>query len=314
MEAKTLGDFLFIYEKFATAENKSPRTIEAVIQAATHFDKFLGGCSDIIRVDAEDLRRYIRHLQTSPKWTDHPTINKDHGYLSPHTVACYIRGIRSLWSWLKREGFIEENPFQGVKPPKTSQITVTPPTSNQIEQVLRTIPRNNHNDYRDAVIIVTIYGTGLRINELTTLNLKAVDFDTGQLTVMGKGGKQRALFMSPKLFKALFKYRQRWRPNTGSDYFFITDTGRPLTRFYVAHRLKSHAKRASIDYPRFAPHALRYAFAIDSLRGGYDESTLQKILGHSSPEMTRHYAQLADQDVERKMKAFSPAENLDIRM
>ena len=74
MEAGKLGNFISIYERFARAENKSPRTIESVKYAVTKFDNFLGGCRDVKDVEAEDLREYIRYLQQQPKWFNHPTI------------------------------------------------------------------------------------------------------------------------------------------------------------------------------------------------------------------------------------------------
>ncbi|MBA7484228.1 hypothetical protein ES707_19752 [subsurface metagenome] len=98
MEADKLGDFISVYEKFATAEDKSPRTIQAVKYAVTKFDKFLGGCTSIEAVQTEDLGKYIRHLQEQPKWFGHPTIRQSHGNLSDNSIASYIRRIRSLWS------------------------------------------------------------------------------------------------------------------------------------------------------------------------------------------------------------------------
>lgn len=117
MEADSLGNFISVYERFATAENKSPRTIQSIKAAVSQFDNFLGGCPDVKEVKAEDLREYIRYLQQKPKWSGHPLIKQDHGILSDNAIASYVRSIRSLWSWLKRERFIDVNPFEEVPPP-----------------------------------------------------------------------------------------------------------------------------------------------------------------------------------------------------
>ena len=101
MEAKTLGDLIFTYEKFAQAENKSERTIEAVTAAATKFDSFLGGNTNLWDITAHDLRRYILHLQERNKWSDHPTIQKNHGNLSSNTIAHHVRQDRVVYPVLQ---------------------------------------------------------------------------------------------------------------------------------------------------------------------------------------------------------------------
>lgn len=312
MEADKLGNFIFIYEKFATAENKSPRTIETVKYAVTKFDNFLGGCTDVKGVKAEDLREYIRYLQEQPKWFDHPTIKQDHGILTDNAIASYIRSIRSLWSWLKSEKFIDVNPFEEVQPPDITERIVDPLTPEDITKLLKVIPRHKYTGYRDGCIIITMYGTGLRISEVVDLPEDNVNFDSGQIKVIGKGKKERAVYTSASVFKANFKYHSQYRPRVTSNYFFVHEDGRPLTRFYFEHRMQAYVKKAGITTV-CTPHILRYSFAIQFLRNGGDPFTLQQILGHSTMEMTRHYLKIANSDVEAEMKQYSPAEQLGVR-
>jgi len=312
MEANNLGHFISVYQKFAQAENKSDRTIEAVTGSARKFDNFLGGNTNPQDITADDLRRYILHLQERCKWSGHPTIKQDHGHLSPNTVAHHVRHIRSFWSWMALEGFIEYNPFARVKTPQETRKVVTPLTPGEVTQLLKVIPRNTHKGYRDSSIILTLYGTVLRISELLDLPLYNVNFTSGQITVLGKGAKERSVFMSPKVYKALFKYYSKWRPKVSSDYFFIHEDGRKLTRFYFAHRMQVYVRKANLTKPCTA-HLLRYAGAIDLLRSGCNQCTLQKILGHTTMEMTGRYLKIADSDVEKSLKSFSPAEQIDIR-
>lgn len=314
MEAKNLDDFILIYEKFAASENKSKRTIEHTAAAVGQFHKFLGGSVDVREAQAEDLREYIRALQERTKWSQHPTIKPKESTLSPHSIASYVRSIRAFWSWLKREDFIDENPMERVKPPKAPRKIVATLTREQISQLLEAIPNKDSKGYRDRAIVVTLYGTGLRIGELLGLRLRDLNFDSGQIKVMGKGGKERTVFMSPTLFKVLFKYVHRWRPGVTTDYVFVHRNGRPLTRFYFAHRLQAYAGKAGISGKRCSPHVLRHSFSVEYLRNGADTFTLQRILGHSTLEMTRHYAEISDSDVEIKQKTFSPAENLRLRV
>ena len=141
-----------------------------------------------------------------------------------------------------------------------------------------------------------------------------MDFDTGQFKVLGKGAKERILFMPPTVYKSMFKYRRRWRPKVASEYFFVTDDGKQLSRFNLEHRIHDYGQKAGIAGVQCSPHILRHSFAIEFLRDGGDIYSLQKILGHATLEMTRHYARLADRDVEAKLRTFSPVEKLRLRV
>jgi integrase/recombinase XerD len=310
MEAKSPDDFLLIYDKFATSENKSPRSIEAVSEAVKEFARFLGKGKYVGQIEAEDLRRYIRFLQDRPCWAKHPTIRPGKRKLSPHSIASYVRSIRTFWSWLSREGFIGENPFAKVKVPKAPRKVVNTFSSDQITKLLKAIPMKKPKGYRDYAIIIMLYGTGMRIQELLNLRLTDLNLESGQIKVLGKGARERYLYMSPTVYKVTLRYLNRFRPKVQSDYLFVHDNGQPLSRYYVAHRMQKYGREAGITAVRCSPHTLRHSFAINYLRNGGDSFTLQKILGHSTLDMTRHYAELAKSDVERGMKTFSPIESL----
>ncbi|MFC2019301.1 tyrosine-type recombinase/integrase [Chloroflexota bacterium] len=314
MKTKSLGDFLFIYQQFAAAENKSPRTIEAVTASVGHFGNYLGGCEDPGKLRPDDLRRYIRSLLAKKRWQGHPTIKSGHGSLSPHSIASYVRSIRAFWSWLLREGFISLNPFEKIRPPQTPKHTVNVLTVKQVEDLLRVICRSSYTGYRDRALIIALFGTGLRISELLNVRMGDLNFDTGQIRVLGKGARERVVFMSASVFKVLIKYSLQWRPQDGSDFFFVNKQGCRLSRFDIAHRVRRYGQTAGIQGVRCSPHTLRSSFAVQYLRNGGDTFTLQRILGHSSLEMTRHYAEVSSSDVEAKLKAHSPAENLRIKV
>lgn len=314
MKERALDSFVSIYKKFTEAENKSKRTIEGTFAAISHFDRFLGFPADINEIQAEDLRRYVRYLQTKQRWSEHPTINQAHGPLSPHTIATYVRTIRAFFSWLTREGFLDSNPFVNVKPPKAPRKIVPTLTSEEAEMFFRVIPRNEPRGYRDFAFFLTLYGTGLRLTELTHIPTLNVNFDNAQLKITGKGSKERVVSVSSKVYKALFKYNRSWRPKVESKYFFIDRKGKPLSRFVIAHRMKTYVLHSGINTAKCTPHTLRHSFSVQFLRNGGDVFSLQRILGHASLDMTRHYAELADSDVERKMKAFSPAESLNVKI
>ena len=213
MEANSLGYFISIYGKFAKAENKSHRYIEAITGATKKFDIFLGGSTNPQDITADDLRRYILHLQERYRWSGHPTIKSNHDSLSSNTIAHHIRHIKSFWAWMYGEGFLEQNSLAQVKTPQETLRVVTPLTSGDVTQLIKVIPRDNHKGYRDACVIISLYGTLLRITELLDLTLPNVNLTSGQITVLGKGDREIERY--PVIYGAILKVkdRQKIKPN-----------------------------------------------------------------------------------------------------
>jgi integrase/recombinase XerD len=257
-----------------STEGKSRKTIEWYSNNLNRFDRFLESPGNISEIKTEDLRRYIRHLQSRQKWHDHPTIRKIHGPLSPHAVATYARTIRAFFSWLTREGFLENNPFSNVKLPKVPRKVIPTLTSEKAVKFFRAIPQDNAKGYRDFAFLLTLYGTGLRLSELTGLRKENVNFDNAQLKILGKGAKERVVSMSARVYKVLFKYQTTWRPRVESTYFFIDSQGKPFTRFVIAHRMKTYFRKSGINLEKCTPHTLRHSFAVQFLRNGGDVFSL----------------------------------------
>jgi len=115
-------------------------------------------------------------------------------------------------------------------------------------------------------MVITFYGTGLRAGELIGLRADSINFDNGQIRAIGIGAKERNVFMSAAVYKVLFKYFYHWRPKVASDYFSVLDSGRPLTRFYIAHRLAAYGRKAKISDVRVSAYTLRHSFAVNFLR------------------------------------------------
>ncbi|MFC1983310.1 tyrosine-type recombinase/integrase [Chloroflexota bacterium] len=199
-----------------------------------------------------------------------------------------------------------------MKTPQETIKAVTPLSPGEVTQLLKVISHNTHRGYRDSCIIITLYGTLLRISELLDLPTSSVNLTSGQITVVGKGDKERSVFLSPRPYKAIFKYHSRWRPKLESKYFFIHEDGRKLTRSYFKHKMQEYVEKANLT-KACTPHILRYSGAIELLRNGCNPFTLQQILGHTTMEMTRRYIKIASSDIEKSLKSFSPAEQIDIR-
>jgi len=300
-----------VYTDLAQAANRSKRYIETVTAAVTQFNNYLGECPDIATITANDLRGFIRHLQVKPKWDRHPTIRKDHGTISASTVANRVRHIKSFFVELAAAGIIDHNPLQTVKTPKTPRKLPDILTPAEVERLCAVIPRDSHQGYRDLVLISILYGLGLRVSEALGLLLDDIDFETGAVRIMGKGSKERRLYMGRTVAKAMALYIHRWRPGVGSRYVFIHTDGRPLDRHYVAHRLSRYQQQAGIR-TRVTAHVFRHSFATAFYRATGDPFALQAALGHESLQMTLHYTRVTSEDLEHKLKNQSPAEKLHL--
>lgn len=153
----------------------------------------------------------------------------------------------------------------------------------------------------------------MRLSELVNLKLDHVDFTLGQLKVFGKGAKERIVPMGLNARRAVLRYKEHARPAAVSAQernLFLTMAGQPISKESVNKLMQRLARRAGI--PRLHPHLLRHTFAVRSLMNGGDVFTLQKILGHTSLEMTRKYVTLASGDVKARHSLSSAVDNLGL--
>jgi integrase/recombinase XerD len=166
------------------------------------------------------------------------------------------------------------------------------------------------------VVILILLDAGLRVSELTSLTLKDVRLAEGILKVSGKGKKERLIPIGKASQRILWNYINRYRPEPAKpryDLVFLTKDGWPLTKNRVQKMMMKYGKKADIKGVRYSPHTLRHTGAVMFLRNGGDVFNLQRLLGHSSLEMARHYCELADVDVKRAHSIASPVDNLNLR-
>jgi len=183
----------------------------------------------------------------------------------------------------------------------------------QIFQLLSTIDTSSPEGYRNYAIILTLLDTALRVSELTTVRTEDLWLDEGLLKVMGKGSKERHIPIGAEVQRVLWRYINRYRPqplNPKFDFLFLTKDGKKLTKGRIEIMISSYGKKAGITGVRVSPHTFRHTAAVGFLRNGGDVFSLQRLLGHSSLEMTRHYCELADVDVKRAHMTASPVDNL----
>jgi integrase/recombinase XerD len=307
------------YRICARSEGISENTIRLTGRAVSYFNNFLTRSrlpTNIESIGVSEIRSFILYLKESPRFTSHPSIKSRDRQLTGHTINCYMRSISAFWSWLKREGFIEKNPFSSIRIPKAPKKIITPFTEEQIQRLIQSIDTASATSLRTYAIILTFLDTGMRLSELLGLKKEDIDFRNKTLKVLGKGNRERRIPIGKRLLAALWKYQlHRPQPATGSiDNFFLTQDGWPLTKNRVETIIKNLGKKAALQGVRCSPHTFRHTFCIQFLRNGANLFSLQQMTGHSSLEVLRGYVALAESDIKAAHQKYSPADNFNLIM
>ncbi len=307
------------YRLCSRTEGKSENTIRIYTTALSILQRFLdrrGFPTDVTGIGPEEIREFIGYLQNTKAFMEHPFTGPQKKGLTGHTINCYLRAIRAFWSWLLAEEFIEVNPFDRVKVPKAPKKVITPFSEDQLRALLGAIDTKSPIGIRDSTIIQTLLDTGMRVTELTGLEMEDVNLVQRCLKVHGKGNKERIVPVGVTVQKALAKYINKYRPNPMyplSDNLFLTRDGMPLTPNRTQSIIETYANKAGIKGVRASPHTFRHTFAISYLRNGGDVFTLQRILGHETLDMVRNYVTLAQYDLQEAHLRCSPVDNMKIK-
>ena len=303
------------YSICAATEGKSSNTIAIVLRSLTYLNDFLnsnGLTTDVTQIGVKEIRAFIFHLQNKSCFSNHPYSKAQQRGLSGHTINTYLRSIRAFWSWLMEEEIIDFNPLSKLRIPKAPRKVIATFSTQQVEALLSAVSRSP-NSYRNMAVILTLLDTGLRVNELIALKLKNIWLDDGLVKVMGKGNKERLVPLGREIRKIIWRYVNHHRPESAQpslDNLFLNRDGKPLTKNSIDSMMSRYGKLAGLTGIRCSPHTLRHTFAINYLRNGGDVFSLQRILGHSSLEMTRRYCELADVDIKKAHRLASPVDNL----
>jgi integrase/recombinase XerD len=208
------------------------------------------------------------------------------------SVARAFASVRSLHSFLLREGDAATDPSEGVARPKVPKNLPRPLSVAEVEAILSAPPDGGVAGLRDRAILETLYGAGLRVSELVAMDVDDVDLDEGSVRVLGKGSKERVVPLGTIAGKAVAAYLTRARPvlagASSGPAVFLNQRGGRLTRQGATQVLKRAAQLAGIQ-KRVTPHTLRHSFATHLLEGGADVRVVQELLGHATLSTTQIY-------------------------
>lgn len=227
---------------------------------------------------------------------------------SPTTASHSHTTLCAFFAFLVGDGFLESSPMENVDKPKRRKAVVNTFSLEQVDAVLA----NCGKDFagaRDRAMITLLLDCGLRVSELAGLDLEDIDWTEGTLIVLGKGNKERVVPFGHTTRQALTAYIAR-RGDLDTPALFVSTLQARLDRYRVRDIIERRCENAEITGVRCSPHTLRHTMAVSYLRNGGDVFSLQKLLGHSSLDMTRKYAELSQTDVQDKHRLFSPADRL----
>jgi site-specific recombinase XerD len=217
------------------------------------------------------------------------------GGAAPATVARKLAAVRGLFDFLVRTERVGQNPADLVSSPKREQKLPRVLSGEQMRTLLERIPARTPLELRDRALLELAYSCGLRCEEIVNLDLAALDFDTEQLRVLGKGSKERLVPVGEPAQRALRRYLERGRHPLATDprepALFLSKSGRRLSNSDVTRRLALWVREAALA-AGVSPHSLRHSFATHLLEGGADLRTIQELLGHASISTTQVYTRV----------------------
>lgn len=263
-----------------------------------------------------DLVQFSHYLSTTyestPDQASHPMIRSwiislSDQQLDPSSVNRKIACLRSFFRFLLREQKIERNPMLKVRILKTAKRLPHFVRDHEMTGLLdNQIFSDDHSGWRDRLILELLYGTGMRLSELTGLKESAVNFREETIKVLGKRNKERVIPFATSLggvIKSYLKSRNKSVEKKDHGCLLVTDSGDQLYPMFVNRVVKKHLKAFS-SVEKKSPHVLRHTYATHLLNKGAEINAVKDLLGHTSLAATQVYTH---NSVEKLKKVFDQA-------
>ncbi|HBH60760.1 MAG TPA: tyrosine recombinase XerC [Nitrospiraceae bacterium] len=251
----------------------SPHTLRAYMIDLNEFSLFLN--EEPEDIDYLDIRSYIASLH--------------HRNLKKSSISRKLASIRSYFKYLHREGYVKKNPAKLVSSPRVPK---TLPRFLDIDETFSLMDTPKGETFipaRDKAILELLYSSGLRVSELTSLDVVDLDIKETLVRVKGKGRKERIVPIGSKAMEAIQNYLpERISLKKKSPALFLNNRGGRLTQRSVRRILVAYSRMINLKGD-ISPHTLRHTFATHLLHEGADLRAIQELLGHSSLSTTQKY-------------------------
>ena len=246
-------------------------------------------------LDRRRVRAYLAWLQ-------------EIGYVRS-SVSRKLSALRTLFKWLNRMGIVERDPLPARGAFKLDSRLPRFLSENEAAKLVSAPDGTSDKSVRDKALLELVYATGLRVSEVSGLNLDSINLNTRELMVTGKGSKDRVVLMGQPAADAIRIYLSEVRNKVGpvapEDALFVNRYGGRLSDRSIQKVVREYAARAGIA-GNVHTHTLRHSFATHMLDGGADLRSVQELLGHANPATTQIYTHVTGKEARRAYMSAHP--------
>ena len=276
------------FEQWLFTEGKAAKTIESYVNDVKGFQSYLQEkLKDVPVLSRFSFVRYKEYLMKE-------------GY-AVSTINKKINSLKVYNDFLRTKGFLSESFIQlkrdRIKIAAGSEDNVDALSDEQVEQLLFYVKNRNKVSSRNKLIVYLLLYTGVRVSELVGIKIVDIDFLTSQLAVIGKGGKRRGIGLRQDVFQLVRDYMKEERSGSNfshSDYLLVSQRAEKMHRDAVRDWLAKISKELGF---KLHPHLFRNTFCTRLLKKGVDLTTVSKLAGHSTVNMTaKFYIQTTKQE------------------
>jgi site-specific recombinase XerD len=293
------------------SKSLSDNTLKAYCIDLDNFKIFCGERINLKKIDKELIRKFLTYLIKARE-------------LKPSSVKRKIACLKAFFGWLENEDQIEISPFHklGIKISIPARLPNTLSTE-ELQKLFKLGKRFNEqaqknlslnrkvskfwnlkdfNSFTTHLALEIMFTTGIRVGELVAIMIRDIDLIEGSIKVIGKGNKQRKVFLVDEEIKNLIRHYIETRNQFGpiTDALLINSRGLMASTQIVRLHLREASKKANLER-RITPHMLRHSAATHLLEAGVDIRFVQKLLGHNSITTTQIYTQVSDRSLQNKI-------------
>ena len=217
------------------------------------------------------------------------------------SIGRKVAALKSFFKFLQKKKYLENNPAKVLHAPKQDKKLPKFLEVDEMRQLLQAPGDQGFKSLRDSSILETLYSTGMRVAELTGLDLENIDFLSGLVRIRGKGAKERVIPIGEKALSVLYQYLdERARISRETKALFLNFHGHRITDRSINRLIDFYIKKTSVT-KKISAHVLRHTFATHLLNAGCDLRSIQEMLGHNSLETTQKYTHVT---MERLKKVY----------
>ena len=273
----------------------SDKTKESYSYDLNTYKEFLNekNIDDVKKITAEDIEAYLKYRTELEETSS--------------TIAHNLTVIKNFHSYLLKTNIVTNDVSENISRPKLRKQLPKTLSIDDVDKLLD-ININSVYDYRNKAMLELMYGSGLRVSELISLDTHSIDFTNCIIRITGKGSKDRIVPVGEYSMYYLNKYlevRSSMLKKEHTDALFLNNHGKRMTRQGFFKNLKIILKKQGLD-ENISPHTLRHSFATHLLQKGADLRSIQELLGHSDISTTRIYTHVSDNKVREEYDKYHP--------